>query len=156
MASSGKGFWTVFTGSLAVLMVFGVLSAWSIHSAGMFELDVHERGPGGADISGIRIPAVLGHVALAFIPMSAFDFCDDHDVARHVPLIREACQQLRDAPDFVLVEVLSEDEHVLVRKKGAALVVDVESKDEEVHLSVPLGIAQAFARKMERASRDWS
>ncbi len=156
MASSGKGFWTVFASALAILMVFGAVSAWSVHSAGMFELDIHDRGPGGADISGVRVPAVLGHVALAFIPVRVFDFCEDDDFVRHAPLIQEACQQLREAPDFVLVEVLSEDEHVLIRKEGNALVIDVDSEDEEVHLSVPLGIARAFVRKMERANRAWS
>lgn len=156
MAAGGKGFWTVFAGSLAILMIFGAVSAWSVHSAGMFELDIHERGPGGADISGIRIPAVFGHLALAFIPMSAFDFCEDDEFVRHGALVQEACEQLRDAPDFVLVEVISQDEHVLVRKQHNALIIDVESEDEEVHLSVPLGIARAFARKMERANRDGS
>lgn len=156
MASGGKGFWTVFTGALAILMVFGAVSAWAVHSAGMFELDIHERGPGGTDISGIRIPAFLGHMALAFIPARVFDCCEDGDFVRHAPLIQEACQQLRDAPDFVLVEVFSEDEHVLVRKEGSALVIDVTSEDEEVHLAVPLGVARAFARKIEGASRDWS
>lgn len=156
MATGGKSFWPVFGGTLAVLMTFGAVSAWSVHSAGMFELDVHERGPGGADISGIRIPAALGHVALAFVPARVFDFCEDDDFARHAPLLREACERLSDAPDFVLVEVISADEHVLIRKEGSALVVDVESDDEEVHVAVPLGIARAFARKIERASRDSS
>ena len=156
MATGGKGFWTVFGGSLAVLMVFGAVSAWSVHSAGMFELDIHDQGPGGVDITGIRIPAALGHVALAFIPASVFDFCEDDDFARHAPLLEAACEELAEAPDFVLVEVISNDEHVLIRKEGNALVVDVESEDENVHVSIPLGIARAFARKIERANRDWS
>ncbi len=156
MAAGNKSFWTVFLGCLAVLTAFGAAAAWSVHSAGMFELDVHVKGPGGVDISGIRVPAVLGHIALAFVPASVFDFCDDEDFHRHGPLIQEACRQLEDAPDFVLVEVFSAEEHVLIRKRGNALVVDVESEDEDVHVAVPLGIARAFARKVERAGRSYS
>jgi hypothetical protein len=153
MGAGNKGFWTVFVGCLVVLTAFGAAAAWSVHSAGMLELDVRSDD---VDISGIRIPAVLGHLALAFVPTSVFDFCDDEDFVRQGPLLREALRQLEDAPDFILVEVISDDEHVLIRKKGNALVVDVESEDEDVHMAVPLGIARAFARKIERASRSYS
>jgi hypothetical protein len=156
MAAGNKGFLTVFLSCLVVLTAFGAAAAWSVHSAGMFELDVHVKGPGGVDISGIRVPAVLGHLALAFLPTRVFDFCDDEDFLRNGPLVQEALRQLDDAPDFVLVEVLAADEHVLVRKEGNALVVDVRSEDEDVHVSVPLRIARAFARKIERASRSYS
>lgn len=151
MGASNRGFLTVFLGVVAVFLILGVGVAWSIHSAGMVEIDIREGGPGGTEITGLRIPAALGHLALSFVPMHAFDFCEDEEFQQWGPLMVEACRQLDQCPDFVLVEVISRDEHVCVRKQGKAFVVDVESYDERVHISIPIGIARAFAKKVERA-----
>jgi hypothetical protein len=148
----GNRFLGVFLGTLLVVMAAGGALAWSIHSAGMLTVDIHGKGPGSCDVTGIRIPAAVAHVALALVPDEAFDWAEDEELQRWGPLIHEACQQLLDSPDFTLVEVMDDDEHVFIRKRGKTLVIDVEDRTECVHVTVPLSIAKAFARKIDGRS----
>jgi hypothetical protein len=148
----GNRFLGAFLGTLLVLIAAGGALAWSIHSAGMLTVDIHAKGPGGCDITGIRIPAAVAHVALALVPDQAFDWAEDDELQRWGPLIHEACHQLLKSPDFTLVEVVDDDESVLIRKRGKTLVIDVEDHQERVHVTVPLGVAKAFARKIDDRS----
>ena len=145
MASSNKRFLGIFLGLTVALMLVGVGLAWSVHSAGMLEVDIQSKGPGGCDISGIRIPAALGHVAIAMIPGHMMGL-EGPEMDIWPPLVRAACSELSRCPDFTLVEVHTDDEHVRVRKQGRQLIVDVDTYDERVHVTVPLGVAEAFAK----------
>ena len=91
-------------------------------------------------------------MVLTCIPTRVFAEAED-EVAQWVPLIREACDQLDDCPDFTLVEVTSYDEHVRIRKEGRELVIDVVDDCERVHVQVPFGIARAVARKLVSCER---
>jgi prephenate dehydrogenase len=55
-----------------------------------------------------------------------------------MPTIRAALDQLRESDDVTLVEVKEPGEHVRVAKEGGSIVVDVEEKDETVHVSTPI------------------
>jgi hypothetical protein len=55
-----------------------------------------------------------------------------------LPAILAGARELERLPDFVLVEVESPRERVKVQKRGDYLVIDVDSDDETVHLSVPI------------------
>lgn len=152
MASSNKRFLGIFLGLTLALTLVGVGLAWSVHNAGMLEVDIQSKGSGGCDISGIRIPAALGHIAIAMIPGHVFGL-EGHDMEIWAPMLREACSELARCPDFTMVEVHSDDEHVRIRKKGNQLIVDVDTDDERVQVTVPLGMAKAFAKKLERIGR---
>ncbi len=143
MSGNSSRFWVVFCVALGVLMVAGAGLAWAIHSAGMLEVDIHATGPGGVDVTGLRVPAALAHIALAFAPDDIFAAAED-ELRTWGPLIGEACDQLTNAPDFTLVEVITRDEEVQIRKQGRSLVIDVEADDQRVHVTVPLRTAEAF------------
>lgn len=149
MTSGNRRFLIVFLGAILVLVVLGAALALSVHRAGMLEVDVRAKGPGGCDVTGIRVPAALAHVALVFIPDHAFGHACE-EMRRWVPLISEGCSQLSKCPDFTLVEVRSRDEWVRIRKRGRTLVIDVDSDCERVHISVPIGVARAFAKRIAK------
>ena len=55
-----------------------------------------------------------------------------------MPTIRAALDQLRESDDLTLVEVKEPGEHVRVAKQGSSIIVDVEDRDDTVHVSAPL------------------
>ena len=150
MQASNRRFLMVFGAALLLMLIAAGGVAWSIHRAGMLEVDVRATGPGGCDVTGIRIPAALGHLALAFAPDEAFCCCDA-EVGRWCPLIKTACKELSACPDFTLVEVISRHECVKIRKEGGSLLILVEDHNERVRVRVPMGIAEAFARKIGKS-----
>jgi hypothetical protein len=72
------------------------------------------------------------------------------EMERWGPAIRVACNELTRCEDGVFVEVESYDETVLIAKRGKALVIDVESEDESVHITVPLATVKHVVSKIER------
>jgi hypothetical protein len=66
--------------------------------------------------------------------------------------MRAACNEIASAPDFVLVEIDAEHEHVRVEKRDGKLVVRVDSAEGGFHLSVPLSTLGHLARRLERAA----
>jgi hypothetical protein len=131
--------------AMAILFV-GVAAA--VHNAGMMEVHVAEQG---GDNIHIVFPAFIAQVALAFVPSSVFGDIDD-EMQQWIPLLEESAKQLSAAPDFTLVQVESRDETVNIIKKGDTLVIDVQSDDDEVHVTVPLGLVERTVRKI-KASR---
>ncbi len=150
MSTSNRPFLGVFVGVLLVVMLGGVGLAWSVHRAGMLEIDVCSDD---VDLRGFRVPAAFANAALWFVPSSVFN-CADMEFELWGDLVAEACDELRRCPDFTMVHITSDHEYVQVRKEGDALVVDVEDDQDAVHVSVPLSTAKAFIKKV-KASQDW-
>jgi hypothetical protein len=123
--------------------------------SGIAVVSVHEKRPGGTSLS-LPVPVGLIHAALRFA-----DF-DDHgsldpEVKRLWPVARAALAEIEAAPDCVLVEVRSPDEHVVIRKQDGRIVVDVDSREEQVHVALPsdaLGdLLDAVASRAEARTR---
>ena len=70
----------------------------------------------------------------------------------YLPAIDAAIPALNDSPDGVLVEVADPGEHVLVRKIGGSIVVDVNDSQDTVHVSVPLRAAQSAIHEIAEAN----
>jgi len=86
----------------------------------------------------IPVPMAAAELALQFAPEEEMQQVRQ-ELAPHKELILAAFKELRNCPDAVFVEVRSQDENVLVAKKGSDLIVDVDSPDEaQVHVVVPL------------------
>jgi hypothetical protein len=66
-----------------------------------------------------------------------------------LPAVWAATEGLARQPDCNLFEVRSTDEHVHAAKRGALLVVEVESLRETVHVSVPLRTINGVAHRLE-------
>jgi hypothetical protein len=116
-------------------------------SEGFINVNVVEKDPRGRHIHVIA-PALLISIAVRLVPNH--QLADGAKQLRPwLPTVHAALQGLRDSPDLTLVEVRDPDDHVHVAKDGGNLVVDVDSPDVTVHVSVPWrainGAVQAVA-----------
>jgi hypothetical protein len=117
------------------------------YNAGAVKVSVDENRPGGDHVH-LFVPAVMVSPALRLIP--------EEELRKHareiqpwLPAIKIASRELAKCPDGILVEVIDTDEHVTITKQGGALVVDVKSADENVHVAVPLQMIHSVAERLE-------
>jgi hypothetical protein len=73
-------------------------------------------------------------------------------VRPYLPIIDAAIPALEQSPDGVFVEVVDNDEHVLISKRGGSLVIDVNDREDVVHVSVPLRAAQSAVHEIAAAN----
>lgn len=117
---------------------------------GILIVDVMEGGADGARIV-VPVPLALARLATVFVPDQARHVECPTELRRWAPVADQLIAELRNQPDFTLAEVTDRDDHVLVRKSGRHLLVDVTSAcGDEVHCRLPLRTA---ARLLETASR---
>jgi hypothetical protein len=141
----------IFLAKLGIGVVGAALvGGAALSSEGFIYVKVHEHQPGGTNIN-VLVPAALVPATLRFVP--------NHDLAQasrdlrpYLPAIDAAIPALADCPDGVLVEVVDPGEHVLVRKSGGSIVVDVKDAGETVHVSVPLRAARSAIREIAEAN----
>jgi hypothetical protein len=105
-------------------------------SDGMIEVKVVERQPEVHHVYVIA-PAMLVPIGMHFAPRRELSRAASQ-IQPWMPTIRAALDQLRESGDVTLVEVKEPDEHVRVAKQGGSIVVDVEDRDDTVHVSAPL------------------
>jgi hypothetical protein len=141
----------IFLAKLGVgVMGTALLGAAALSSEGFIHVKVHEKKVGGTKVN-LVVPAALVPATLKLVP--------DHHLARasqqlrlYLPVIDAAIPALEACPDGVLVEVIDEGDHVLVKKDGGALVVDVNDPDNVVHVSVPLRATQSSIHEIAEAN----
>lgn len=109
-------------------------------SHGVITVDVSEKSMAGGRVR-LVLPGVLLHAgtcALRFAPERELDELrrELDDIA---PMMQVVSEELEALPDMTLVRVESEDEYVYIRKKDGQLLIDVETEDEDVHVSLPIG-----------------
>lgn len=134
---------------LGVLAASLVAAGTAVYQYGAVEVYVEEKKPGG-DRVRLWVPGVLAPLALTLVP-------DDElrrlppEARRWMPVARAAAEELRRVEDFTLVEVQDGREHVRIEKRGGALVIDVVSDEETVHVSLPLRVVLSVTRELESA-----
>jgi len=105
-------------------------------SEGLVEVQVVERRPQVHHVYVIA-PAMLAPIAVHFAPQKDLSHAAA-EIRPWMPTIRAALDQLRETDDMTLVEVKEPGEHVRVAKEGGSIVVEVEDKDDTVHVSTPI------------------
>lgn len=121
---------------LPMLMVAGVVMNSSI-----LLVDVHTDGVRIV----VPVPLFLAQVVLAFAPAEA-KYVRVPEIAGHLPYFDSNAEELRAAPDTLLVEVLDGGDHVKIFKRGDVLRVEVtERRDKMVRVSVPVTAVAATA-----------
>lgn len=134
---------------LSLLVGIGLVAAYR---AGSVVIDVKEHGRHGDNVH-LRIPAALGHVALAFAPDVSFSKHGGDPSLRDVD-IPALVREIERVPDgTVLVQVDSPRERVRIVREHGSFLVHVESEDENVRVEVPMKLAGAFLKRMEQNSR---
>lgn len=121
---------------LAGLLLIPVAMVGMILTADYAVVDVREGGPDGHHFI-IPVPLALARVALSFAPPEA-QYVEVPELGPYAPAAQRVIEELKAAPDGVLVSVEEGDETVLIQKVGDKIEIDVQDHGEEVHVVVPL------------------
>lgn len=148
MSRGSRTFLIVF--GLAVLLLSATIAAVavSVQRCGMLSVDVRDFSHGGQRVA-FKLPGAIVPIAVQFVPDKVFGEIP-REVHEHISMLRVACDELAKQPDFVMVEVHDGNEHVFIAKRGRDLVIDVESHDEEVHITVPLSLMKSVVGRLAR------
>lgn len=119
---------------LGFLMV--ALAGAAFVNAGTMMVQVHEKSSDGVSLT-LPVPVALARLGLAFVPDEYLAEAR-HELEPWMPAVEALLSELARCADGVLVEVESEDERVSIIKRGNSLIIDVDTRDEEVHLSIPV------------------
>jgi len=135
--------------TVALIVVTSLVGTAAIttYEAGAVHISVQEKHPGGDHVKLI-VPAVLVPVGMHFIPQKELQK-QSKDLRQYLPVVEVAAQELEKCPDATFVEVISKEEHVSIRKSGDAIVIDVDDRDETVHVSFPVRTVEAAAHRLE-------
>lgn len=136
---------SVLLGLLGVSVLAGAGVAYQY---GAVKVYVEERKPGGERVR-LWVPGVLAPVALKLVPDETLRL--PPEARQWMPAVELASEELRRLPDFTLVEVKNPREHVRIEKRDGALLIDVVSPEETVHVSVPLRVVNSVARELRTA-----
>ena len=123
-----------------------------ICSEGMIEVNVVERQPEAHHVY-VLAPAAVVPMAVHFIPSHEFGHAPA-ELQPWMPTIRAALDQLREVDDVTLVDVTEPGQHVVVAKKGGSVVVDVNDRDQTVHVSAPIRAISSTIEQVAAASHD--
>ncbi|MGI8783572.1 MAG: hypothetical protein ACR2L2_07995 [Acidobacteriota bacterium] len=130
--------------------VFGLIVAAGAvsSSAGAVMVHVHRKEPGPFPII-VPVPVLLLRAAVALAPADKFEPAITH-LRSLLPNIRAAVESLQEIPDCVLVEGQNARETFSVVKSGGSLVIDVETENETVHVSLPVSALSGLLASLER------
>jgi hypothetical protein len=123
-----------------------------ICSEGMIEVNVIERQPETHHVY-VLAPAALVPMAVHFIPSHKFANASA-ELQPWMPTIRAGLDQLREVDDVTLVDVTEPGQHVVVSKKGGSVMVDVNDREETVHVSAPIRAIRSTVEQVAAASQD--
>lgn len=120
----------------------------TVAATGTMTVKVEEKTPGGIDLY-IPLPALLFDLAIFAVPR----FLPEEELAemrQEIEPFRAGlhsfADELESMPSGVLVEVESDEEHVLIRKSRRSFHIDVRSSDADVSVTVP---ARLLSRSLD-------
>ena len=99
-------------------------------------VDVRQAEPEAFHVT-VPLPLPLARAALLFVDEDEARV-DIPELARFLAGAEKMVRLLIDAPDAELLRISGRDEEVIVATVGDDLVIDVETRGEEVHVRVPL------------------
>jgi hypothetical protein len=134
---------TVVGGAVLLLATLGAGAA-AVYRAGAVAVDVED----GDDRFRFRLPAALIGAAVTLAPDSLLDEAAS-DLAPLLPAAAAGWRELEAAPDFVLLEIRSDDEQIRVAKSGFRLEISVDGPDARVRVAVPLRSVGSLLRRLE-------
>ena len=126
----------------ATLCVVGIM-LWFQHE-GLLVVQVQESH--GSDVR-ICFPAALAQLAVDLSPGCCVQTAECK-LKNYRPLVTELCKEMGNSPDFTMVETRDSDQAVRVCKHGADLLVEVQSPDEHVHLTIPFRLVNSIMARI--------
>ena len=117
---------------------------------GVIRIDVDEFRSGGSHVH-MWVPAAAVPMAMHFVPDK--DMRHACDQAREaLPILHAVVKELKKYPDAVFVEVVDSNEHVQIRTRAGKLQIDVDARDERVHVICPLSTIEDVTIQLEEHS----
>lgn len=136
----------IFAGLAVCGLLLFTLAGAAFISAGTVYVSVQQKGSDGLSIS-LPVPVNLASTALTFIPEGELREIRA-EIGPWMPVIQAVLTELARCPDGPLVEVENDRETVTIVKRGGKLVIDVDTRDETVHVSVPIRGVQKLVRQL--------
>ncbi len=133
----------VLAGMLGTVVAAGAVA----FSEGAVSVRVLEKKRDGHHIR-LLVPAMVVPLGIRLVPNEKLEQASA-EMRPWLPAIKLATQELAKYPDGPFVEVRSPREQVSITKQGGVLVIDVDSSEETVHVSVPLRMVNRIARQLE-------
>lgn len=136
----------------AAVMLPVFLVGGAVMNASVMLVDVHDAD--GTHIV-VPVPLTLAQAALTFAPDEAKRI-QAPELAEYLPHAGRILEELRKAPDGLLVEVEERDEHVRIAKEGDVLRIRVtEGNRTDVDLKLPLRSVQAMLGAYDEERRSF-
>ena len=136
----------IFAKVCAVIVGTMVVGTVVAYSGGAITVCVKEKE--GHHIH-VPLPALAFPVGAWFVPRHDWQRASSPEVQQWLPAAKIVAQELDRCPDGVLVQVDKPGENVSIRKEGNYLLIDVESRREEVHVSLPVRIVTSVLTEIE-------
>ena len=114
---------------------------------GVIRIDVDEYRAGGSHVH-MWVPAAAVPMALHFVPDKHMHHMS-HDARQAVPILRAIFKELKKYPDTEFVEVDDHDQHVRIRTQRGRLQIDVDARDQKVHVLCPLSTIEDLTIQLE-------
>lgn len=126
-----------------------VLAGVWVARDGVIRVAVDEERPGREPTHfHLVVPAALVTPALHLVPQEHLR-ASLKEAREWMPAAQVLCEELAKLPDTELVEVRDARDHVRVRTQDGLLIVDVDNRDEHVHVAFPLRAAWKLAREIQ-------
>lgn len=139
----------VLLGSMLLCAATVTIGAAVAYQAGSVSVSVQDHG----DEFSIRIPAILAGAALSLAPRSAFDEAAA-ELRPFLSALEAGWREFEAAPDFVLAEVVREDESVVIEKRGDTLQIHVREPGSDIRVGLPLSTIGSVCRKLGGGGRN--
>ena len=143
MRPQGRALFAILFG-LPILVALPIaLIGSKFLAAGTVEVHVVEKGAGGGTVD-VRVPASFVPLAVGLGTACRFEGCRFDEPTKEALQIADAViGAMAGAPDGVLVDIRNRDEVVKIEKVEGALRVHVDTAEELVRASVPLGAVRS-------------
>lgn len=111
-----------------------LLLAIAVGFTGVALIDVQERD--GMHLI-IPVPMILAQTALAVVPAEK-TYVECPEFAEYVDIAAKVAEELRGAPDFLMVDLTDGNERVLVRKERNDFIIEANDGQETVFCRIPI------------------
>ncbi len=135
--------------TLTGVMVLICMVAFYTFQTGIAVINVHDKVHGKHVF--VPVPVGLMNFGLNMIPGEMLSQVTN-DLGPHRKIVQALANELENMPDTDFVEVQGRNQHVLVSKNGGNLIIDVQTPEETVYVSVPIRSTSSIVAKLASIS----
>src|SRR6266849_1703359 len=114
---------------------------------GVIRIDVDEYRSGGSHVH-MWVPAAAVPMAMHFVPDKHWRHASEN-AREAMPILHAIVKELKKYPDAEFVEVTDHNEHVRVRTHHGKLQIDVDDRNEKVHVLCLLSTIEDVTIQLE-------